>query len=271
MLSRSATSSRRRAHVRCRRRTAEAIRYWVYSLHPAFEASGRGAVAELRRCESGLRTWRADPGEYYHQSAGELGVMWRYRGRYLRSVAGTGVAAQEFDISMYFTRTKDSFDPWVSLTFEGRGADERTTSGCPAAARPAFILADVGRRRVTSRRQWSPFGLPVRFDGGSGVVRPPAGDERLGGSGPSAEKRSSTFLTRRATLLSPSLHGSEPTKAIELKAKQEPQFGVFMEGDVGADPRCCVPSLPGLACLLVFGDQEVASVCRPAEVATVRT
>ena len=68
--------------------------YWVHSFRPAYEHLGRGVMTEMRRCESGIRTWRADPGEYYHQSTGELGGMWRYRGRYLHSIAGTGMSSE---------------------------------------------------------------------------------------------------------------------------------------------------------------------------------
>lgn len=99
--------------------------YWVYSLHPAYDAQGRGILGETRRLESGLRTWEADPGEYYHQSTGELGGMWRYRGRYIQAVAGTGMAAQGFDIGTYFTRTRESLDPRVSWAFEGIGYEEK--------------------------------------------------------------------------------------------------------------------------------------------------
>ncbi len=99
--------------------------YWVHSFHPAYEGKGRGVVTEMRRCESGIRTWRADPGEYYHQGTGELGGMWRYRGRYLHSVAGVGMSSEGFDVSTYFSRTPDSLDPRVAWAFEGIGYDEK--------------------------------------------------------------------------------------------------------------------------------------------------
>jgi N,N-dimethylformamidase len=99
--------------------------YWVHSYHPAYEELGRGVMTEMRRCESGIRTWRADPGEYYHQSTGELGGMWRYRGRYLHSVAGTGMSSEGFDISSYFSRTPESMDPRIAWAFEGIGYDEK--------------------------------------------------------------------------------------------------------------------------------------------------
>ncbi len=99
--------------------------YWVHSYHPGYDHLGRGIVTEMRRCESGIRTWRADPGEYYHQGTGELGGMWRYRGRYLHSVAGTGMSSEGFDISTYYSRTPESLDPRVSWAFEGIAYDEK--------------------------------------------------------------------------------------------------------------------------------------------------
>ena len=99
--------------------------YWIHSYHPAYDHLGRGIVTEMRRCESGIRTWRADPGEYYHQGTGELGGMWRYRGRYLHSVAGTGMSSEGFDISSYYSRTPESNDPRVSWAFKGIKYDEK--------------------------------------------------------------------------------------------------------------------------------------------------
>ena len=98
--------------------------YWVHSYHPAYESKGRGVLTEMRRCESGIRTWRAEPGEYYHQGTGELGGMWRFRGRSLYSVAGVGMTNEGFDISTYYSRTPDSLDPRVAFAFEGISYDE---------------------------------------------------------------------------------------------------------------------------------------------------
>ncbi|UYW32626.1 LamG domain-containing protein [Methylorubrum extorquens] len=99
--------------------------YWVHSFHPGYEDKGRGIVTEMRRCESGIRTWRADPGEYYHQGTGELGGMWRFRGRYLHSVAGVGMSSEGFDVSSYFSRTPDSLDQRVAWAFQGIDYDEK--------------------------------------------------------------------------------------------------------------------------------------------------
>lgn len=96
--------------------------YWIHTYHGAY---GRGEVTEMRRCESGIRTWRADPGEYHHQSNGDLGGMWRFVGRYLHAVGGTGMSAEGFDVGTYYSRTPESNNPRVAWAFEGIDFDER--------------------------------------------------------------------------------------------------------------------------------------------------
>jgi len=96
--------------------------YWRHTFHPAY---GRGEVTELRRCESGIRPWQAQPGEYHHQSDGRLGGMWRFLGRDMAAVSGTSMVAQGFDIGTYFQRTPDSLDPRVAWAFQGIDYDER--------------------------------------------------------------------------------------------------------------------------------------------------
>jgi N,N-dimethylformamidase len=96
--------------------------YWKHTFHPAY---GRGEVTEMRRCESGIRPWQAQPGEYHHQSDGSLGGMWRFLGRDMAAVSGTSMVAQGFDISTYFKRTPDSEDPRVAWAFEGIPYKER--------------------------------------------------------------------------------------------------------------------------------------------------
>ncbi|MET0454216.1 MAG: N,N-dimethylformamidase beta subunit family domain-containing protein [Mycobacterium sp.] len=96
--------------------------YWRHTFHPGY---GRGEVTELRRCESGIRPWQAQPGEYHHQSDGKLGGMWRFLGRDMAAVSGTSMVAQGFDVSTYFKRTPESEDPRVAWAFEGVDYDER--------------------------------------------------------------------------------------------------------------------------------------------------
>nr|MCH9669907.1 N,N-dimethylformamidase [Gammaproteobacteria bacterium] len=94
--------------------------YWRVSYHP--EMPG---IMEMRRAEDGIRAWLAEGGEYYHGFTGELGGMWRRMGRAPQSVAGTGMTAQGFDVSTYYERTADSFDPRAAFIFDGIDKDER--------------------------------------------------------------------------------------------------------------------------------------------------
>ena len=139
--------------------------YWVHSYHPAYEHLGRGVITEMRRCESGIRTWRADPGEYYHQTTGELGGMWRYRGRYLHSVAGTGMSSEGFDISSYYSRTEDSNDPRISWPSRASSMTRRSViSDLSAAALPApssiSSIPCLARRRIRLLVQHRPAVIP---------------------------------------------------------------------------------------------------------------
>jgi N,N-dimethylformamidase beta subunit-like protein/concanavalin A-like lectin/glucanase superfamily protein len=93
--------------------------YWRIAYHP--ELPG---VLEVRRNEGGIRTWAAEPGEYYHSFTGEYGGLWRRQGRPPQLIVGTGFTAQGFDISAPYHRLPDSFHPRVSFIFEGVGKDE---------------------------------------------------------------------------------------------------------------------------------------------------
>ncbi|MBR0896689.1 hypothetical protein JQ616_17130 [Bradyrhizobium tropiciagri] len=66
--------------------------YWVTEFHP----KERFAV-EIRRGESGVRSWQAAPGEYYHAFSGSRGGLWRHRGRPPQKLFGVGFTAQGFD------------------------------------------------------------------------------------------------------------------------------------------------------------------------------
>ncbi len=94
--------------------------YWRIAWHQ--DLSG---VMEVRRAEDGIRTWEAEPGEYHHSFTGEFGGLWRRIGRPPNVVTGTGFTAQGFDLSSYYVRQPDSFDPRAAFIFEGVGEDER--------------------------------------------------------------------------------------------------------------------------------------------------
>jgi N,N-dimethylformamidase len=88
--------------------------YWRIAFHK--ELPG---VIEVRRAEDGIRTWAAEPGEYYHSFNGELGGLWRRAGRPPNMICGVGFIAQGFDVCSYFRRAPDAGNPRASFIFEG--------------------------------------------------------------------------------------------------------------------------------------------------------
>ena len=88
--------------------------YWVTSLDP-----DRPHLVEMRRSESGVRTWQADPGEYYHSTTGELCGLWRYRAKTPQRILGVGMTATGGDPGRPYKRTEASHDPRVAFMFEG--------------------------------------------------------------------------------------------------------------------------------------------------------
>lgn len=93
--------------------------YWRIAYHP--EVPG---IIEVRRNEGGIRTWAAEPGEYYHSFTGEYGGLWRRQSRPPQMIVGTGFTAQGFDISAPYKRLPDSFNPRAAFIFAGVGKDE---------------------------------------------------------------------------------------------------------------------------------------------------
>ncbi len=92
--------------------------YWRVAFHPTLPG-----VIELRRAESGIRPWIAEPGEYYHSFTGEYGGLWRRLGRPSNRIAGVGMSAQGFDISSPYVRRPGSRDPRAAFIFEGVSGD----------------------------------------------------------------------------------------------------------------------------------------------------
>ena len=89
--------------------------YWRVAMHG--EVPG---VIEVRRCEAAIRTWEADPGEYYHSFTGEYGGLWRHQGDTApQRLAGVGFVAEGFDKSSYYRRLPASRNPRARFIFEG--------------------------------------------------------------------------------------------------------------------------------------------------------
>jgi N,N-dimethylformamidase len=92
--------------------------YWITSFAP-----GRSHVVEIRRWR-GTEIWEADPGEFHHSTSGELGGLWRFRGRAPQKLTGVGFSAQGFDVSLPYHRKPGSYDPRSAFIFEGVDKDE---------------------------------------------------------------------------------------------------------------------------------------------------
>ena len=91
--------------------------YWRVAMHG--EVPG---VIEVRRCEAAIRTWEADPGEYYHSFTGEYGGIWRHQGATApQRLSGVGFVAEGFDKSSCYRRMPGSFDERTRFIFEGIG------------------------------------------------------------------------------------------------------------------------------------------------------
>jgi N,N-dimethylformamidase len=95
--------------------------YWVTTIAP-----DRPHVVEVRRGFNGTRAWESKAGEAYHSTTGELGGLWRYRGRNPNRLVGVGFTSQSdsHHPAAGYDRLPDSRRPEVAFVFEGVGEDE---------------------------------------------------------------------------------------------------------------------------------------------------
>ena len=91
--------------------------YWVTSMDP------EGHTIEIRR-RAGTQTWEAAAGEYHHSTTGELGGLWRFRGRPAQQLVGVGFSALGPEPGRPYRRQPGSFDPRATFIFEGIEQDE---------------------------------------------------------------------------------------------------------------------------------------------------
>ena len=87
--------------------------YWVTAFDPE-----RPHIIEVRRPPGTTRAWEAWPGEYHLSSTGELGGLWRHRGRAPQRLLGVGFTAQGFDRSAPYYLS-DEIDDQAKFVFEG--------------------------------------------------------------------------------------------------------------------------------------------------------
>lgn len=78
---------------------------------------------ELRRAEGGVRTWAAEPGEYYHQFDGHYGGLWRRNRRPPQMLAGVGFSGQGAFEGTYYRLLPEARDPRFAWMFDGITGD----------------------------------------------------------------------------------------------------------------------------------------------------
>ena len=79
----------------------------------------RPHLIELRRAEGGIRTWAAEPGEYFHQTDGQLGGLWRRNRRPPQMLVGVGFSCQAAFEGVPYRRLPASHDARFAWMFEG--------------------------------------------------------------------------------------------------------------------------------------------------------
>jgi N,N-dimethylformamidase len=94
--------------------------YWVTQLDEQ-----HGHTVEIRRRGPATRVWEPEPGEAHLSVNGELGGLWRFRGRSPQSWLGVGFTAQGLGPGRPYVREPASFDPVVAWVFDGLGPDEQ--------------------------------------------------------------------------------------------------------------------------------------------------
>ncbi|GAB2587141.1 large subunit of N,N-dimethylformamidase [Paractinoplanes abujensis] len=90
--------------------------YWVTSIDPE-----REHTIEIRRT-AGIRAWQPEPGEWHHATTGELGGLWRLRGKAPQKMLGVGMASQGFD-------TNRPYDVVTKVPFVFAGIENAETIG----------------------------------------------------------------------------------------------------------------------------------------------
>jgi N,N-dimethylformamidase len=88
--------------------------YWRVALSDAVP----GAI-EVRRTEGGIRTWPAEPGEYYHAFDGAYGGLWRRSDRPPNLLCGIGFSSQGTFVGDSYRQAPAARDNHHAWVFEG--------------------------------------------------------------------------------------------------------------------------------------------------------
>jgi N,N-dimethylformamidase len=97
-------------------------------------------LIELRRAEGGIRTWAAEPGEYYHQTDGQLGGLWRRNRRPPQMLVGVGFSCQAAFEGTHYRRLPASYEPRFAWMFEGIEEDVLGDYGLSGGGAAGFEL-----------------------------------------------------------------------------------------------------------------------------------
>ena len=88
--------------------------YWKLGTSP-----GLPHILEIRRAETGMRAWAAEPGEYFNSLDGGYGGLWRRNGRPPQQLVGIGFAGEGPFWGKGYQRAPGSNDPRAAFIFDG--------------------------------------------------------------------------------------------------------------------------------------------------------
>ena len=118
--------------------------YWKVAVNQSLEG-----VVEVRRGESGMRAWAAEPGEYFNALDGSYGGLWRRNARPAHLLVGNGFSGEGPYWGKGYTRQPDSRDPRVSWIFEGIEENVIGDFGLGGGGAAGFELDRADRRLGT--------------------------------------------------------------------------------------------------------------------------
>lgn len=102
-------------------------------------------MMELRRSEGGIRAWAAEPGEYWHQTDGAYGGLWRRNRRPPQMLAGVGFSGQGLFEGTHYRLLPAARDPRHAWIFDGVTGETFGDYGLSGGGAAGFELdrADV--------------------------------------------------------------------------------------------------------------------------------
>lgn len=95
---------------------------------------------EVRRAETGIRAWAAEPGESYNALDGQYGGLWRRNGRPPQRLVGIGFSAQGLFEGSYYRILPDARRPEVAWMFEGVTEEKLGDYGLSGGGAAGFEL-----------------------------------------------------------------------------------------------------------------------------------